>query len=289
MSSPKKAADSPKIPIRIMHIKNSVIIVTGASAGIGRATAVALAQSGATVVVTARREERLQALAKETAGSDGRIYSFPGNIQDETFCHQLVAETVERYGRLDVLINNAGLGHKSRIAEMPAADIRTIFDTNVMGLLYTIQAAVPQMKKQGGGQIINVSSIIGQRPIPNGGIYTASKTAVNFISRTLRMELRPYNIKVTLVYPGRTQTEFGDALLGQKGANPAAFGRTSPDKVAQVIVKAIRYGRTEVYVTPTDWLFAHVNRLFPRTTDGLTNFVFTRYLEGKSGKIGHDT
>ena len=268
-----------------MQIKDSVVIVTGASAGIGRATAVALANLGATVVVTARRTERLQALAEEMAGSHGRIHSLPGNIQDEAFCHQLVEETVERYGRLDVLINNAGLGHKSRIAEMPAADIRTIFDTNVMGLLYAIQAAVPQMKQQGGGQIINVSSIIGQRPIPYGGIYTASKTAVNAISRSLRMELRPYNIKVTIVYPGRTQTEFGAALLGQKGANPSAFGRTSPDKVAQAIVKAVRYGRTEVYVTPFDWLFTHINRLFPRTTDWLTNIVFNRYLDGKSGKI----
>ena len=268
-----------------MQIKDSVVIVTGASAGIGRATAVALANLGATVVVTARREERLQALAEEMAGSSGRIHPFPGNIQDEAFCHQLVSETAARYGRLDVLINNAGLGHKSRIAEMPAADIRTIFDTNVMGLLYTIQAAAPQMKRQGGGQIINVSSIISQRPIPYGGIYTASKTAVNAISRSLRMELRPYHIKVTLVYPGRTQTEFGAALLGQKGANPSAFGRTSPDKVAQAIVKAIRYGRPEVYVPPSDWLFPHINRLFPRTTDWLTNFVFNRYLEGKSGKI----
>ena len=268
-----------------MHIKNSVIIVTGASAGIGRATAVALANLGAVVVVTARRAGRLQTLAAEMANSSGRIHPFPGDIREEAFCHQLVAETVTQYGRLDVLINNAGLGHKSQIAEMPAADIRAIFDTNVLGLLYATQAAVPQMKKQGGGQIINVSSIISQRPIPYGGIYTASKTAVNFLSRTLRMELRPYNIKVTLVYPGRTQTEFGDALLGQKGANPSAFGRTSPDKVAQAIVKAIHYGRTEVYVTPFDWLFAHANRLFPRTTDWLTNFVFNRYLNRKSAKI----
>ncbi len=272
-----------------MQIKDSVIIVTGASAGIGRATAVALATLGATVVATARRGERLQALAEEMAGGNGRIHPIPGNIQDEAFCHQLFEETVTQYGRLDVLINNAGLGHKSQIAEMPTADIRTIFDTNVMGLLYTIQAAVPQMKRQGGGQIINVSSIISQRPIPNGGIYTASKTAVDAISRSLRMELRPYNITVTLVYPGRTQTEFGAALLGQKGANPSAFGRTSPDKVARAIVKAIRHGRTEVYVTPSDWLFSQVNRLFPRTTDWLTNFVFTRYMEGKSGKIERDT
>ncbi len=268
-----------------MQIKDSVIIVTGASAGIGRATAVALANLGAVVVVAARRAGRLQALAAEMANSGGRIHPLPGDIRDEAFCRQLVTETTARYGRLDVLINNAGLGHKSRIAEMPAADIRAIFDTNVMGLLYATQAAAPQMKKQGGGQIINVSSIIGQRPIPYGGIYTASKTAVNFISRTLRMELRPYNVKVTLVYPGRTQTEFGDALLGQKGANPSAFGRASPDKTARAIVKAIRYGRTEVYVTPFDWLFAHANRLFPRAADRLTEFVFNRYLDGKSDKI----
>lgn len=268
-----------------MQIKDSVVIVTGASAGIGRATAVALAESGAAVVVTARRAERLQALAEEMAGSNGRIHPIPGDIQDETFCHQLVQETVARYGRLDVLINNAGLGHKSQLAEIPAADIHTILNTNIAGLLYTSQAAVPQMKQQDSGQIINVSSIISQRPIPNAGVYTASKTAVNFLSRTMRMELAATNIIVTLVYPGRTQTEFGQALLGQKGANPAAFGRTSPEKVAQAIVKAIRHGRTEVYITPTDWLFAHLNRLFPRSTDWLTRFIFSRYLNQKSDKI----
>jgi short-subunit dehydrogenase len=250
-----------------VEIRNSVVVVTGASAGIGRATAVALVQSGANVVVSARRAERLQQLADDLAEEPGRCLVVAGDVQEETFAQALIARTVAEFGRVDVLINNAGLGHRSPLAEIPLADMQTIWNTNVMGLMAATQAAVAHMKQQGGGQIINVSSIVGQRPLPGSGVYCASKTAVNFLSRTLRTELRPYHITVTLVYPGLTATEFADAKLGQSGRNRFSLKGVPPRRVAQAIVKAIRYGRTEVYVTWYDWLFVHVNRLFPRTID----------------------
>ena len=250
-----------------MEIRDSVVIVTGASAGIGWATAVSLIQSGAHVVITARREARLQALAAELAGSSGQILVIAGDIQDEVFVRELVSRTVAKFGRVDVLINNAGLGHRNSLTNMPLADMHMIWNTNVMGLIAATQAAVAQMKQQGGGQIINVSSIVGQRPLPGNGVYCASKTAVNFLSRSLRMELNPDNIIVTLVYPGLTATEFATARLGEQGGNRFGLKGIPAERAAQAIVNAIRYGRTEVYISWYDWLFTHANRLFPRLID----------------------
>lgn len=250
-----------------MEIQGCVVVVTGASAGIGRATAVSLAKLGAYVVITARRAERLEALVEELVAYPGRCLVVPGDIQDEKFAPELIQRTIDAFGRLDVLVNNAGLGHHSALADMPLADVRTILDTNVAGLLALTQVAVAHMKLQGSGQIINVSSIVGQRPFPYNGLYSASKTAVNFITRTLRMELRPYNIIVSLVYPGLTATEFSQARLGQPGGNRLGLKGIPAQRVGDAIVKGIRYGRTEIYITWFDWLFTHLNRLFPRVID----------------------
>jgi len=262
----------------VKEIAGLVVVVTGASAGIGRATAVSLAKLGANVVLTGRRTERLTTLIDELVDSPGRRLAVAGDIRDEQFARELIDRTVNEFGRLDVLVNNAGLGHHSSLADMPLSDVRTILDTNVVGLLAATQTAVTQMKAQGSGHIINVSSIVGQRPLPHNGIYTASKTAVNFITRTLRMELRPYKIIVTAVYPGLTATEFGQAKLGRSGRNRWGLSGIPAERVGEAVVKAVRYGRTEVYVTLYDWLITHVCRLFPRLIDW---FLMTRiYLAG---------
>jgi serine 3-dehydrogenase (NADP+) len=250
-----------------INIADSVIILTGASAGIGAATARALAEAGANVVLSARRAERLAELTAATAQFPGRRLAVPGDIRDESYAHELVQQTIAEFGRLDVLINNAGVGQNSLLADITAAQLRQLWDTNVNGLLYATQAALPQMKQQRRGQIINISSIVGQRPLLHSAVYSASKTAVNFLSRSLRLELRPYGITVTLVYPGLTATEFAAARLGRAAPPRGRFAAVSPERVAQAIVGAIRHGRSEVYVTWYDWLFTHLNRLFPRTTD----------------------
>ena len=248
-------------------LTNKVVIVTGATAGIGRETAVFLTKSGANVMATGRRADRLSELEASCTGYPGSIKTMAGDIGDEAFAHELVAETVAALGKLDVLVNNAGVGHKSYLADMPMGDMKRIFDTNVFGLMYATQAAITQMKQQGYGQIVNVSSIVGQSPLPNSGAYCASKTAVNFLSRTLRMELLHQNIKVTLVYPGLTDTEFADAKLGGKGRNRFGLRGIPAERVGKAIGKAIENGRSEVYMLPTDWLLTHFNRLFPRTMD----------------------
>jgi short-subunit dehydrogenase len=254
-------------------LTNKVVIVTGASAGIGRATAVILAQSGANVVLVARSQERLDALVAELSGCPGQRLAIAGDVGDEVLAETVMEQTIAAFGRVDVLINNAGIGHKSALADMPPADMRRLLDTNVLGLLYLTQTAVPHMKQQGSGHIINISSIVGERPLPNMGLYCASKTAVNFISRALRMELRPYHIRVTTVYPGRTVSEFGDRLLGEKSTNWSSLARVSAERVAEAVAKAIRTGKPHVTITWVDWLFVHISRLFPSLTDWLVEFV----------------
>jgi len=258
-------------------LTNKVIIITGASAGIGRATAVALAQAGAHVSLVARRQERLQTLQAELAAHPGHRLIIAGDIGREGFAQEIINQTVDAFGKVDVLINNAGVGQRVPLAEMAPADMRRLIDTNVLGLLYLTQTAVARMKQQGTGHIINISSIVGQRPLPNMGLYCASKTAVNFISRSLRLELNTTNIHVSTVYPGRTQTEFGEALLGAPGSNPSAVGRVSAERVARVILKTIQTRKSEAYVTWPDWAFTQLNRLFPATTDWLVGKLVPRF------------
>jgi short-subunit dehydrogenase len=250
-----------------MILKNKVVIITGASAGIGRATAVALATAGANLVLVARREERLQALMAQMAALPGKRLVVAGDIRQQSFAPALVERTMAEFGRLDVLINNAALGHRSLLVDMSPEDMRTVLETNVLGLLFVTQAALKRMPEQDSGQIINISSIAGQRPLPNSALYSASKTAVNFLSRSLRIECRANKIKVTTVYPGLTRTEFGLARLGEKGVNRFGLQGVPAERVAAKILSAIRHGRSEVYVTWYDWLFVHLNRLFPRLTD----------------------
>lgn len=245
-----------------MKVESSVIVVTGASAGIGAALVQVLLERGAQVVLTARRETRLREVVQSADPANYLIVA--GDIQDEAFCHHLIERTVEHFGRIDILVNNAGIGHASVVAEISAEHLQQVIGTNLYGLIYATQAAVPHM--QNGGQIINVSSIVGQRPIPNGVIYCASKTAVNFVTRGLRMELRGTPITLTSVYPGTTVTEFNQVKLG--GTTKRRRG-VSAETVAHKIIRAIEKQQTEVYITRFDWLFTHLNRLFPRTLDRL--------------------
>ncbi|MBE2200706.1 MAG: SDR family NAD(P)-dependent oxidoreductase [Anaerolinea sp.] len=261
-----------------MQIADRIIIVTGASAGIGQATAVSLAKRGAHLILTARRKDRLANLAADLAVYPGRILCIAGDIGDTTFARVLIERAITEFGRVDVLINNAGVGHQSALATMPIADAQTIFNVNVLGLLAATQAVIPQMQRQGGGQIVNVSSIVGQRPLPMSGVYCASKTAVNFLSRSLRMELRHDHITITLVYPGLTATEFADAKLGKPGSNRFGLRGVPSEQVAAKIATAIEKQQTEVYVTRLDWAFVHLNRLFPRTFDWLTDRAARRMI-----------
>ena len=156
---------------------------------------------------------------------------------------------------------------------MPVAAMKRLVDTNVLGLLYATQAVLPAMRYQRYGHLVNISSIVGFRPLPDAALYTATKTAVNFLSRSLRLELAGTPIHVSTVYPGLTATEFADARLGQKGGNRFGLRGVPADRVAGKILRTLRRPRPDVYITPLDYLIVQINRLFPRATDGVMGVV----------------
>jgi short-subunit dehydrogenase len=249
-------------------LKGRVAVVTGASSGIGEATARELASRGTAVVLASRDEGRLEALRREISASGGRALAVKTDISDVGSVHAMLRETVEAFGSIDILVNNAGLGLSGRVAELRAEDLRYVFEVNTIGPLNSIQAALPHMR--GGGRIINVSSVVGRRSIPKVGGYCATKFALNALSDALRVEVADRGITVTSVYPGTTRTDFRENSRRTKdekrGWRPKGV---TPEKVAKKIAGAAEKGPRDVYVTLPDRIFVAATMLFPGLTDRL--------------------
>ena len=191
-------------------IEGKVIVITGASSGLGEAAARRLAHDGAKVVLGARRLDRLQALAEELKlGSDAIVQTDVTQIDQ---VRSLVDHAVEVHGRIDVMINNAGLMPHSPLERLKVDEWDRMIDVNIKGVLYGIAAALPHMQKQKSGHIINVSSVAGHKIGPNGVVYSATKHAVRVISEGLRQEVKPYNIRSTIISPGAVATELPDSI-----------------------------------------------------------------------------
>jgi NAD(P)-dependent dehydrogenase (short-subunit alcohol dehydrogenase family) len=191
-------------------LNGRVILITGASSGIGEATARRLARQGAIVVLAARRRERLERIAEEIAASGGRALAVPTDITMEMDRCHLLERTLQAYGRLDALINNAGYGQRGPIECIPIEAIRRNFETNLFALIALTQRVIPILRAQGGGRIVNVSSVAGRIARPFSAVYDATKHAVEAISDGLRGELAPFGIHVIVVQPGFIHTEFLD-------------------------------------------------------------------------------
>jgi len=187
-----------------------VAIVTGASAGIGTAVARRLAQDGFQVVLAARRRERLQELEQEITARGGTALAIPTDITRLDDCRQLVQKTVTAYGRIDVLVNNAGFGYRSPLEYIPLEAIRHNFETNLFGPIALTQLVIPIMRAQQNGYIVNVSSVAGRIARPLSSVYDATKHAIEAISDSLRAELAPFGIRVIVIEPGFIKTEFSD-------------------------------------------------------------------------------
>src|SRR5918997_137590 len=187
-------------------LKGKIAVVTGASSGIGEATARALTGRGASVVLAARAEEKLRFLEREISAAGGRALSVKTDVTDRDSVETTVKRTIEEFGSLDILVNNAGLGLSGRVEDLRADDLRYLFEVNLGGPLICMQAALPHMRR--GGRIVNVSSVVGKRAIPKVGGYCASKFALNALSDTLRVEVAGRGITVVSVYPGTTRTAF---------------------------------------------------------------------------------
>ena len=190
-----------------MGLVGRVVIVTGASSGIGEATARMLVREGANVVMTARRADRLDALKQEVA-ENGRVAVVAGDITSENDRRHIVDETLKRFGRIDALVNNAGYGQRGPIEIVPVEKIRQNFETNLFSLIALTQLVIPIMREQGSGRIVNISSVAGKIARPLSSVYDATKHALEAISDGLRGELAPFGIKVVVVEPGFILTEF---------------------------------------------------------------------------------
>lgn len=191
-------------------IENKVIVITGASSGLGEAAARRLAADGAKLVLGARRLERIQSLA-ETLGLDPEV-AVKTDVTDCDQVKHLVDHAVAMHGRIDVMINNAGLMPHSPLERGKVDDWDRMIDVNLKGVLYGIAAALPHMKTQKSGQIINVSSVAGHKVRPTSAVYAATKTAVRVISEGLRQEVKPYNIRTTIISPGAVTSELPDSI-----------------------------------------------------------------------------
>jgi NADP-dependent 3-hydroxy acid dehydrogenase YdfG len=193
-------------------IRNKVVVITGASSGLGEATARLLAAEGATVVLGARRTERLKSLADELGARGGKAIVRTTDVTDREQVKALVDAAVSAGGRIDVMLNNAGVMPQSRIEQLKMEEWDRMIDVNIKGVLYGIAAALPVMKAQKSGHFINVSSVAGHKVGPGSSVYAATKHAVRALSEGLRQEVKPYNIRTTVISPGAVATELPSSV-----------------------------------------------------------------------------
>jgi NADP-dependent 3-hydroxy acid dehydrogenase YdfG len=250
-------------------IEGRVVAITGASAGIGLALARQLLERGALVAAFARRHERLDTLAADTAAGR-RLLTIPGDVTSEVDVQRLVDLTIERFGRIDVMVCNAGIGYHGTLEDTPPADMRRVFDVNVMGTLYAARAALIAMRRQGSGHIIAISSIVGRRGVGGSSVYGATKSAqVSFIE-SLRADFLDTPFHASVIYPVATTTEFHDAMTRDFGHRVQGHGpRQSAEDVARAIVACIEQPKAEVYpLAKARWLGV-LNVIAPAITDRL--------------------
>ena len=241
-----------------MDVEGKVALVTGASAGIGRALAILLAKNGAKLALNARSVDKLAKLSGELPGSA----VFPADMSDEPAVREMVRDVEARFGRLDILVNNAGRGMHGSLEAIDTKDYRRLLDLNVVGPLVAMQAAIPVMRRQGAGAIVNISSGTALMYAPGLSGYSATKRALGGLSLTARGELAGENIAVSVVYPYVTKSDFYRNWLAdgrRPGSGTAddyvAAGRAPADTceyVAELILEAITTGEPEVFAH--DWM-----------------------------------
>lgn len=275
-------------------LDGQVVIVTGASAGIGQSASLRLAVEGATVVMAARRADRIETLRQEVESSGGRALAVVCDVTSPADRERLVQETIRAYGRIDGLVNNAGYGQRGPIELVPVEAIRQNFETNLFSLIALTQLVIPIMRGQQSGRIVNISSVAGQIARPLSSVYDSTKHALEAVSDGLRGELAPFGIKVVIIEPGFIITEFlgvatenARPILENAGPYAASFARLDgilprlrklaghPDDIAEIIFKALSARNPRArYAAPGHARFAlAVKRLLPSR---LFDYVLSR-------------
>jgi NADP-dependent 3-hydroxy acid dehydrogenase YdfG len=221
-------------------IKDKIVVVTGASSGLGEATARLLSAQGATVVLGARRADRLQSLAKDLEARGGKALALQTDVTRRQQVKALVDSAVQTYGRIDVMINNAGLMPQAPLEQLKVDEWDRMIDVNIKGVLYGIAAALPHMQRK-AGHFINASSVAGHRVGPGFAVYAATKYSVRALSEGLRQEIKPYNIRTTVISPGAVATELPNSIT-----DPAAAERIRAF-YSQVAVPANSFARAVAF------------------------------------------
>lgn len=252
-------------------LNGAVVLITGASSGIGRAASLALALADARLVVVARRADRLADVTEEIRAKGGTAEPFVGDVTESGMMAAAVEVCVNRFGCLDVLVNNAGAGFFGSIEQTTEQDLEAMLAINLKGTFYGIKAALPVMRQQKAGHIINVASTAGRRGSPYVGAYCASKFAVIGLTESLRVELLESGIRVSLICPGATKTEFFAVARRRTRQHQGLVGPVeSPERVAERIVAVVKRPKAEVLAQPVRRkAFLTLNLLAPAMVDHL--------------------
>lgn len=259
-----------------MQMNGKVVVVTGASMGIGEAIAKVFADAGASVVLLSRNVQRAEA-ARHRIGNTERTAAMACDVCKREEIDRVVDQTVRQFGRIDVWVNNAGVGIRDSVAEVLPKAIRELFETNFFGAISGMQAAVPALRRTGGGTIINISSVAGHVVVPFMSLYCASKFAMNALGKGARLELKRDNINVLTVCPGYVQTDFGGHMVSNRTGNirPQTVRGITVERVAQATYHGYVRGRREVVVPWTMIPVIKLYQLFP----GLVEWGMARALK----------
>jgi short-subunit dehydrogenase len=253
-----------------MEFKDKVVVVTGASSGMGRSLAKKFSERGAKLVLAARNEEKLNLIAKELNKDSRENLVCVTDVSSKEQVEKMIDQTIDRFKRIDILINCAGFGMYGRIAKADLEQIRYNFEVNFFAVVYAIQKAYPLMVKQGGGYIVNISSTAGFRAWPDNGYYCASKHALNAITDSLMLEARSEGVKILSVMPGTINTDFIANSLNVPDSvknNPPMD--MDPDQAAEEIIRAMVKNKKRVVLTNKGKILYLLNRISPSIVDKL--------------------
>lgn len=249
------------------------VLITGASSGIGNALALALSAAGAKLLLTARREARLQTLANRLHQQGCDANYLAGDITDPDLRHQLVAKANDTFGGLDILINNAGIGGVGTFSTAEESRLRQIMEVNFFAPAELIRSALPLLQVSDDGLVVNVGSVLGHCAVPKKSEYCASKFALHGLTDALRMELADESVDVLLISPSTTSSEFFDQALGSAGPTKPIAGSMTPKAVSRKIVSAMEHRRREVILSGGGKLLVWADRIVP----GLMSRILRRY------------
>jgi short-subunit dehydrogenase len=268
------------------EIRGKRVLITGASSGIGKALAFALAKKGAVLALAARRADRLEHVAADISAALPHLPKplvFPCDVTIKENVIRLFETSIEQIGGIDVLVNNAGIGVYGDAAKTSISDFRTILDVNFFGAVHCILEVLPHMTRRGEGHIVNIASVAAKHGVPYLGAYGAGKAALAALSQSLRAELAGSGISVVVVYPGYTQTEFFFKEKHVGGGRRPTGPYEHPDKVANAILRGIESNRQEIILSVEGRVLSAIQGIIPGIVDKAMERIAHRFREPKEG------